>query len=94
MILLPGELGASLCEKAQGMVESPQLYFEVPEHILEFIYSVHKGTLTPFLRNRSHKAERKNMMIYSSSGLVTMSANHIEYMYVVLIRYSYWGGLC
>ncbi len=37
MILLPGELDASLCEKAQGMVESPQLYFEVPEHILEFI---------------------------------------------------------
>ncbi len=37
MILLPGELDATLCEKAQGMVESPQLYFEVPEHILELI---------------------------------------------------------
>ena len=59
MILLPGELNAALCEKTQGMVESPQLYFEVPENILEFIYSVHKGTLTPFLRNRSHKAGRK-----------------------------------
>jgi hypothetical protein len=55
MILLPGKLDATLCEKAQGMVESPQLYFEVPEHILEFIYFVHKGTLTPFLRNCSHK---------------------------------------
>jgi hypothetical protein len=56
MILLPGELDATLCEKAQGMVESPQLYFEVPEHILEFIYSAHKGTLTSFLRNGYHKA--------------------------------------
>jgi hypothetical protein len=33
MILLPGELDASLFEKAQGMVKSPQLYFEVPENI-------------------------------------------------------------
>jgi hypothetical protein len=30
------------------MVESPQLYFEVPENILEFIYSVHTGTLSHF----------------------------------------------
>ncbi len=56
MILLPSELGAALCEKAQGMVESPKLYFEVPENILEFIYSAHEGTLTPFLRNRYNKA--------------------------------------
>jgi hypothetical protein len=56
MTLLPAELGASLCEKAQGMVESPQLYFEVPEIILEFIYSAHEGTLTSFLRNCSHNA--------------------------------------
>ncbi len=44
--MLPGELDATLCEKAQGMVESPQLYFEVPEHILEFIPRI--GTLTLF----------------------------------------------
>jgi hypothetical protein len=37
---VPGELDAALCEKAQGMVKSPQLYFEVPENIIQFIYSL------------------------------------------------------